>query len=602
VSSAAPSPANDPRPTPVGVEGIVSILRAAAEAEGPPPNDDAGAAEPSDDEGDPNAGDDRLPSDSHDPDIDHDIVAGCAGLDHSDTDNGLRLRRHFGQDLLVMAQEGIDAGAWAVWDATHWNLANGAALASLTAQKVGARIGMEAGYLGPTPEEGKAIEAAAPLRHRKPDQLSDTERTIREAGAAARAAVEKRRKARRSFAVSSKNLARIKNMLATAAPHLRRQPDAFNANPLKVATLSHTLTFGRALDEECPDPAARRFHGTVEASATHNREDLITALMPVAYDPAAACPRWDAFLAEFLPDAEKRRTVQCFTGLGLLGVPVQKLMFHYGSGANGKSVFLETITRVMGESFAVSLPAESIAGGGDRKAGGPSPDLERLYGKRMLRVSELPSGKLVDMELVKRLTGGERIAVRTLFKGYFEFMPRAKVHWSGNDKPGLNGGDYATFRRLLLVHWNVTIPQERRRDIEEVVGEFVSEGPGILNWLIAGALDYLATGGVYVAASVEADTEEYRRDSDPMGRFFDACVVTDAEGRIQGDELFQAYVSFCMANGLYVPKAGKGLFMQAGKRFGAAKEIRGRSHYMGVRLHSVPDRPTRNPFSGDDGH
>ena len=73
----------------------------------------------SDDEGDPNAGDDRLPSDSHDPDIDHDIVAGCAGLDHSDTDNGLRLRRHFGQDLLVMAQEGIDAGAWAVWDATH---------------------------------------------------------------------------------------------------------------------------------------------------------------------------------------------------------------------------------------------------------------------------------------------------------------------------------------------------------------------------------------------------------------------------------------------------------------------------------------------------
>ena len=87
--------------------------------------------------------------------VDGDLVKACAGLDHSDTDNGERLRRHFGQDLAVMAQEGTAGGDWLCWTGTHWDLAAGAARARLIVQKLGGRIGLEANYLQMTPEEAK---------------------------------------------------------------------------------------------------------------------------------------------------------------------------------------------------------------------------------------------------------------------------------------------------------------------------------------------------------------------------------------------------------------------------------------------------------------
>src|SRR6185437_10431176 len=122
-----------------------------------------------------------------------------------------------------------------------------------------------------------------------------------------------------------------------------------------------------------------RLKWTVEAEPVHRRDDLITALVPVRYDPEAQCPRWLANLERFQPNPQKRRTVQQFTGLGLLGKPIQRLMYHYGpQAANFKSTFLETVTRLLGGSFAIGLPTESLIGGAEASSGGARPDLERV--------------------------------------------------------------------------------------------------------------------------------------------------------------------------------------------------------------------------------
>jgi putative DNA primase/helicase len=399
-------------------------------------------------------------------------------------------------------------------------------------------------------------------------------------------------------------------MLGRAAPHLRLSPDRLNAEPLKVATLEHTLLFDGArlclapgeanpvtvghIDVDSTDERyAQIYESTMTATPGHSRADYITALLPVVFDPRATCPKWDGFLLEYMPDDDRRRTLQVFTGLALLGVPIQRLMFHYGTGANGKSVFLETVSRVMGTSFAVSMPAESISGGGARNAGGASPDIVRLFGKRFLRVSELPPGRPVDIELVKRLTGGENIAVRGLYEGYFEFLPRAKAHWSGNDKPTMDGSDYAIFRRLLLMHWSVTVPEHRRRDIELVVGDFIEEAPGILNWMIAGALDYLANG-LFVAEAVAADTEEYRQEMDPVGQFFAACVVEAPGEKVQADRFFQSYNAWAQVNGVNEMKSSN-KFGRLAKRRYRKTETGGRNFYLDIALDKVPEIPARNP-------
>jgi putative DNA primase/helicase len=549
--------------------------------------DDAGPADGPDD------GDGAWPDADEPPPegVDMEAVRACAALDPSDTDNGQRLMAHFGQDLRVVARQAVSGGDWIGWVGTHWDMANGVARAELTAQQLGPRIKLEAAFIPARPAELRAIDAAQPFARKRKADLSEAEMGIVQAGARAKAAWAGRQGARIKFGVSCKNAARMKNALHAAAPHLRVPPKALNAAELTIATLTHTLTLRRELDMENPDADGQRWRGVCTATPGHRREDMITALMPVRYDPLATCPKFMAFLEKQLPDEGKRRTLQQFTGLGLTGLKVQRILFHYGAGANGKSVFMETISRLCGEAFAVSLPAESITGAGGRNAGGASPDLIRLFGKRILRVSELPAGKPVDIELIKRLTGGEDMAVRDMYLGYIEFSNRAKAHWSGNDKPQLDGSDYAIFRRLLLLHWNVIIPEEDRRDFDVVVGEFMEEASGILNWMIAGACDYLAGNEMFVAEAIEEDTEEYRLEMDPAGAFFSACLASQMGMSLPFSEIYDAYQRWCAAAGRNEPKSKNSFGRKLKKRFKCTVQ-NGLPVYHDIALVNVP---ARNP-------
>lgn len=543
-------------------------------------------------------------------------LAECSRLDHSDTDNGKRLIRYFGQDLAVMAQDEVPSGTWLSWAGTHWDIAGGAARARITVQKLGSRILLEADHLKSTPSELRMIAEGESARPEL-DQLeqsraewNDEDRArarrlqmLVDAGEDARAALDKRKIARRKFAISSKNKARMEAALDCAAPRLRRPPDSFNPDRYKVATLTHTLKFERDRDDECPDPKVERFKNVrcvpIEG---HDRDDWITAVVPVRYLKGAQAPKWRKFLERMLTDPAKRRTVQQFTALGLLGVPVQYLMFHYGLGANGKSVFLETVTRLLGPGLAVGLPRESIVGASERSAGSASPDLVRLYGKRMVRILEVKGDAPLQDDLVKRLTGGESVPVRTLFKGYFEFQNVATAHMSGNGFPTIDGGDNGIWRRLLVVHWDQTIPEEERRDFEEVVGEFIrEEGEGILAWMIEGVLDYLENGLV-IADSVRSDTADYREEMDPVGEFRKACVREAVGVNVPAAQMYEAYVSWSMANAKR-PKTQTKFGKMMAQHF-RKQETGGRIYYVDCELHDVPARPDapRNPSDSREGY
>lgn len=534
--------------------------------------------------------------------LDMSIVEGCSRLDHSDTDNGERLIRHFGRDILVLAQEEVATGVFLGWSGTHWDYAGGRALVECVAQGLGDRIGLEADYLRHTPDETKAIEAAIEATAAAgvdwssldPDDMPKPIGRKLKAAAKAVEALAKRQRARKSFGVSSKNKGRVINMLDMAGPRLRRDPEAFNADALRFACRTHTLQLVREIDPECPDPDVTRWASRVEAIAGHRREDLITAALPVPWEGLdAPAPKWRAFLEEMLPDPDKRRTVQAFSGTGLLGVVAQNIMFHYGTGANGKSVFLETLTRVLGP-LAVGLPRESIVGTGDRGVGAASPDLVRLYGRRMVRILEVKGDVPLQEDLIKKLTGGEKFPVRSLFRGYFEFKSVAAPHMSGNGFPTLDGSDYGTMRRMLVVHWDQTVPEGKRRDLEEMVAEFVEkEGAGILAWMVEGALDFLANG-LFIAPSVRGATDDYAADMNPIGEFLKSCVRPQVDGKIQAQVMFDAYFAWCAANGR-APKSKTKFGRVVGQRF-AKSEVSGRNYYLDCALHDVPEAPAaRNP-------
>lgn len=318
--------------------------------------------------------------------VDREVLAACSRLDHSDTDNAKRYIAHFGPDLVVMETAGVINADYCTWNGTHWDMDGGNDAALRLAKEVGGRIVLEADHLAATSAERRAMEdgtqAAADLarleqsRERWTDADKARARTLERAveeGDAARAALDKRKVARRKFGISSKNKARIVALKDLAACDLTRKPSAFNADPRALSTVSHTLRFMRAADPECPDPDAVRYVYRCEAIEGHRREDFITKLVPVAYDRAATCPRFLAFITRFLPVEAVRRCVQVGAGLGLLGLPVQRVFFHYGNGANGKSVFLETLVRVFGALWRRACPPKPSSAAMKSRAGRPRP-------------------------------------------------------------------------------------------------------------------------------------------------------------------------------------------------------------------------------------
>ena len=484
-------------------------------------------------------------ADANDPALDGadpEVVKQCARLDQSDTDNGLRLRLHFGAELVIVASANTAGGDWAHWTGKHWDVPEGRARAIATAQKVGPRIGMEVAVLAQQPEFTAAFERAATF---KDDDESHAAKAARKVADGFR----RRLGQRWAFAVSSKNKTRIISMMDMAAVHLRRDALAFNADPKCFACETHTIRLVVETDLDCPDPDVTRKICRIEAREGFVRDDYLTGLVVSPYDPDAKAPKFLAFLRECMPDPELRRTLRAYSGMGLLGVLAQKLMFHYGSGANGKSVFLSVLMGVLGPSLSVGLPKETILGQGERGAGQASPDLIRLFGKRCVRIDELKEGEPLREDLVKRLTGGDPMVVRAMYEGYIEFANVATPHMVGNGMPTIAGADNGIWRRVIVMPWTVTIPEDRRREFDEFVAELLTERAGILNWLIEGARDALANG-LYVAPAARAATEGYRAEMDQIGEFLKRCVVADVGQKVQASVMYSAYGAWARANAL----------------------------------------------------
>lgn len=538
------------------------------------------------------------------------ILEFCAGLDESDTDNAARLAAWYPGDLLVMAQQGGRELAWLAWAGTHWEMERGAALAHALAQTLGDRIMLEAALLQPLPHEQEVLDKVEEFRKAG----TPVPAALLEDAEAAKKALAKRRARRHAFGLSSKNAGRLAAMLTCRAPHVMRGADEFNADPMKLATPSGTLIFRRerkVADNPAfadPDVAAEDVPAqvvTVKARADflrgHDRADLITQVLPVDRAAGAKAPRWAALLDEFMPDAGTRRTLQQSLGLGLLGVSPQRLFFHYGAGANGKSVVLETVGRVLGQLSTI-LPATSLFG--QRAAGGASPDIVGLYGKRLVRVPEVPKDEALDESLVKLLTGGEAIKVRPMFTGYFEFKPVFTAHLSGNAFPRVAGNDEGIWRRLVVLKWPITIPEDRRREFEEVVGELMEEAPGILEWLIAGAVDWLENGLV-ISADAREQSAAWRVNANPLAAFLDECVEAtgDSADRIATVMLAEHYQAWCASEAREPMKSNTFTKMLAERIEGfnatfppgSGRKVRKQDaphkHWVGLKMKREPQRP-----------
>ena len=570
--------------------------------------DDMPPAPPVTGDGDPGwTGEDGPPVSP--PEADPAAVAECAGYDLNDYGNGRRFVRHFGRDLRFVSRMG-----WHVWDGTRWKVDEEIAkdvaprVRSL-AQKIGPLIALEAAHIVPTPRERDLLEKEAALLRReadlertpddaRPDDWADRIASVRGQLRALEAQLKGLRTKvgrRLTHAKNAGNSGPLSNMAGEARVMLALSHELMDAAPLDVNTETGVLRFQRIWDQD-------RWRARVDL-VDHDRDQLITKMAPVAYDPDAECPRFHAYLNRIQPDLAMRRFLARWLGLSMTALTwEQRLAFFYGSGANGKSVLTDLLARILGD-YAATAKIESLTGQSRRGGGDATPDLIPLVGARFVRASEPDEGQRLQEGLIKELTGGEKILVRALHADFIEVQPLFKLTISGNHKPDIRATDDGIWRRVMLVPFDVQIPKAER---DAGLGEKLwAERSGILNWLIGGLLDYLENG-LQEPASVLDATAEYRDESDPVGQFLSDCTVITAAptDSVQATELRDAFVFWQMGQATTVwtdATIAKRLAEKArryrgpgGVTFEAGKAHGGTKVYRGIRLSEDFARAVRN--------
>jgi putative DNA primase/helicase len=341
-----------------------------------------------------------------------------------------------------------------------------------------------------------------------------------------------------AWGLTSESVVRIKAMveLAKSTPGIAISPDQLDSDRMVINLQNGTLELDTLTLRE------------------HRREDLLTKIAKVSYTKtdAPACPTWGKFLSRIHGgDKEKIGYIMKALGYSLIGDNRERCFFFcYGaSGANGKSTMLSTVADILGEYSQNTNPETFMDDFGSSK-NSASPDVAALKEARFVVTSETASGKKMNEDLVKRITGNtDKISARHLFQGTFEFVPQFTIWMMGNHKPTIRGTDDAIWGRVVMIPFDISIPVEERD--KDLARRLEVEHDAIFAWVVEGLRYYWLTG-LEKPASLTEVNHEYREEQDVLGEFLRLAITRDSEGDIMSSRLYQVYEKWARASNLGV--------------------------------------------------
>jgi len=273
----------------------------------------------------------------------------------------------------------------------------------------------------------------------------------------------------------------------------------------------------------------------------HDAALLLSRRLEFDFDPDARAPRWEQFLEEvFNTEPELPAFMQRLTGYGITGeTSEQCFAVLYGRGANGKSVFVDTLTRV----FRSITSTTQFATFERTQAGGIPNDIAALKGSRLVMASEGSQDRLMDEATIKRVTGGDMVTARFMRQEFFEFAPQFLIFLASNYRPAVRGQDAGFWRRVKLV------PFSRFFDVHErdhgLQDKLMSEAQGIIAWAVKGAAIWYEGGSLFEPDVIKSQTENYKNDSNALEGFLPGMFQFDAEQTTTLEELWRGYLNWC---------------------------------------------------------
>ncbi|HKS27869.1 MAG TPA: phage/plasmid primase, P4 family [Pyrinomonadaceae bacterium] len=330
------------------------------------------------------------------------------------------------------------------------------------------------------------------------------------------------------WGLTSENIIRINALLqmAQVLEPFSTTIEQYDANPLLATTQNGTL--------DLRDGIFRESHP----------EDYLTKQLGATYDSNATCPRWQKFLDEiFNEDRELIEYIQKAVGYSLTGNTSEQVVFLcYGNGANGKSVFLDVLSELLGD-YAGAASFETFDAGRRNEA---SNDLAALKGKRIVTVIETEEDRRLAEAKVKAVTGQDAISCRFLYGEYFTYVPQFKIWMALNHLPIIRGVDRGIWRRIRVIPFTQSF--EGRAD-KSLITKLRDELSGILNWALEGLRKWQETGLGELPQAMKEATEQYRRDNDSIGQWLEERTTPNPLGMMRAKVGYLDYVSWAEERG-----------------------------------------------------
>ena len=322
------------------------------------------------------------------------------------------------------------------------------------------------------------------------------------------------------------------------------------------------------------------------------REDYMTKIAAVAPDETCPCPIWDAFLKKIVPDDLAAYLYRVF-GYALTGSTTEQVLFFlWGAGKNGKSVLVSTITGILND-YHRTTPIDTFMA---TNAPQHPTDLAGLQGARLVTAVETEKGRRWAQSRINMMTGGDKISARFMRQDFFDYAPQFKLAIFGNHKPALRSVNEAIRRRMNLIPFTVTIP-ENERDFCLAI-RLREEWPGILKRAIDGCLEW-QRGGLGPPKVVTDATEEYLLAEDVMEAWIEDCCERVPTGFEERTKLFDSWRSWAEKAEEFVGSSKQFYHALQEKGFERHKSV-GNRGFKGLRLRTVEQKMFTDEMPTDE--
>lgn len=339
----------------------------------------------------------------------------------------------------------------------------------------------------------------------------------------------------RKYVNSIRKYTPMKNIMEVLKTMVRVNLNEMDSNPylLNTPTFAYDLKTGNIIPDISP----------------YNVTKTTTCSLPNAF--TKPCQRWYKFIDEIMGgDKEKAKFLQRALGYSLLGVNREECMFiAYGAKTrNGKGTLFSAVTTALGSDYADSVQPDLICenkNGRSTDFNSPQPQLAKLVGTRLVRMSESPRDVRLDAAAMKTMTGRDTLTARGLFQNPFSFVPQFTLWLETNHLPAVTDDTVFSSKRIWVIEFNEQFKDGNQdKNLKEIFAD-PDNRPTVLQWLFDGCADYIKNGLNPPECVIEA-TKNYRKLHDRVGNFIEERCNINAEAKVLRGSLYSAYSQWCM--------------------------------------------------------